>query len=410
MIDLALHPYRNIFLMTKETFFIQVAPGLEDLAKSEFLLKFVTMCPGIETPEPVIESGGLSIQLPIEQGVKLNYWLKIPNRILLRLAHFKCRDLPKLFNKVSKLALGDYFADQEYQFHISSHQSRLFDSRRIEKTLKDALKQNIKRQEPKKKARERVMQWDKWRFYCRFQDDWCDLSVDTSGERLGKRGSKTKVGMAPLRENLAGALYFASLQQMDATIVDQIYQGETDILLVDPFAGSGTLLSESSLFFRPNLDRQFSFSFFPLFMGKQESISPPRDPKLQGHTTLVAGEWSEQQFQALEENINTLERENTHLVLGDSFNGHLKEVIHELNPSKEVVICMTNPPYGKRVQTENKLKITDLLTHIFELYSFELVGILMPKEFTLPTKKFHLVSKLQFSHGGTSVIYSIWKK
>ncbi len=396
--------------MTKETFFIQVPPGLEELAKSEFLLKFVVMYPGVETPEPVIEAGGLSIQLPIDQGVKLNYWLKIPNRILLRLAHFKCRDLPKLFNKVSKLPLGHYYAGQDFQFHISSNQSRLFDSRRIEKSLKDALELNFKRQEPKKKAKELVSGWDKWRFYCRFQDDWCDLSLDTSGERLGKRGTKTKVGVAPLRENLASALYFASLQQLDPSIVDQIYQGEKDILLVDPFAGSGTLLSESSLFFSPNLERDFSFSYFPLFQTQEDLISPPRDPKLQGNTTLVAGERSEQQFQALEENLNSLDRENTHLVLGDSFNGDLKKVIHDLNPTKEVAMVMTNPPYGKRVQSESKLKISVLLKDIFDLYNFELVGILMPKEFALPTKKYQLISKLPFSHGGTPVIYSMWKR
>ncbi len=410
MLDLILYRDRKISLMTKETFFIQVPPGLEELAKREFLLKFVALSPGSTLPEPVIEAGGLSIQLPMDVGVKLNYWLKLPNRILLRLAHFKCRDLPKLFNKVSKLPLGDYFAGQDFQFHISSNQSRLFDSRRIEKTLKDALEQNLKRQEPKKKAKDRVLQWEGWRFYCRFQDDWCDLSLDTSGERLGKRGSKTKVGMAPLRENLASALYFSSLQQLDAMTVDQIYQGEKEVLLVDPFAGSGTLLSESALFFRPNLERDFSFSYLPLFLGKEASIAPPRDPQLHGHTTMIAGELSEQQFQALEENLNAVDRENTHLVLGDSFNGNLKKVIAELNPTGEVAFCMTNPPYGKRVQTDQRLKIADLLNQIFELHPFELVGILMPKEFPLPQNKYQLISKLHFSHGGTPVTYSMWKK
>ncbi len=393
--------------MTKETFFIQVPPGLEELAKKEFILKFVNL--SMQVPEPIIEKGGLLVELPIELGVKLNYWLKIPNRILLRLAHFKCRDLPKLFNKVSKLPLSAFIAEQEFNFQISSAQSRLFDSRKIEQTLKDALENNYKKQEPKKKAKEKVKQFSSWRFYCRFHDDWCDLSIDTTGERLGKRGDKTHIGLAPLRENLASALYFATIQSMGADWIDLIYQGEKETLLVDPFAGSGTLLTEAAHFFRPSLKREYTFQYFPIFLGKEDSIQCPQDPKLANHTTLVAGEMSEQQFIALEENLSTVDHERVHLVLGDSFNGKLKEVIHEIQPEKQGAFSICNPPYGKRISTQHRMNISNILNQIFELYPFEIVGILMPKEFSLPQKEFKLIQKLAFSHGGTDVIYSLWK-
>lgn len=242
--------------MTKETFFIQVPPGLEELALKEFHIKFINI--GLQAPEPTIEKGGLLVKLAIEEGVMLNHWLKIPNRVLLRLAHFLCRDLPKLYNKVSKLALAPYFAGQEFNFQISSHASRLFDSRKIEKTLKDALANNIHRQEPKKKAKELVSKWDQWRLHCRFDDDWCELSLDTSGERLGKRGDKTKVGLAPLRENLSCSLYFGMLQSIGLEHTDNIY-------LVDPFAGSGTILKEASQFLKPTLNRKFSFQYILIF-------------------------------------------------------------------------------------------------------------------------------------------------
>ena len=396
--------------MTKETFFIQVPPGLEELAKQEFELKFINIDPRhTDRPEPLIEKGGLLVQLPLEQGMKLNYWLRIPNRILLRLAHFRCRDLPKLFNKVSKLPLSPYFADQKFQFKISSFQSRLFDSRKIEKTLKDALEENTKRQEPKKKARELVNSWDQWRFYCRFEDDWCELSLDTSGERLGKRGEKTKVGKAPLRENLASALYFSTLRSLEREAMDHIYHGEKKFILADPFAGSGTLLTESANFFRPTVARSYSFQYLPCFLGKEQIIAPPKDPKLQNNALVIAGEYSEEQFNALEENLSELD---AHIILGDSFNGSLEKVLKEVNPLHEKSIysfCITNPPYGKRIQSEDRIKIKELLEKIFKLYPFDMVGVLMPKEFGLPEKEYHLVKKLPFSHGGTAVIYSLWR-
>ncbi|MAF78424.1 MAG: hypothetical protein CME63_04875 [Halobacteriovoraceae bacterium] len=394
--------------MTKETFFIQVPPGLEDLALKEFHLKYINI--ELQVPEPTVEKGGLLVKLPLEKGVALNSWLKIPNRILLRIDHFKCRDLPKLFNRVSKLPLGHYFAGQDFSFHISSSASRLFDSRKIEATLKDALDRNFQRQEPKKKAKERVSQWDQWRFYCRFQDDWCELSIDTTGERLGKRGDKSKVGRAPLRENLASALYFAALQQNG--LLNEMVQAEQRITLVDPFAGSGTLLSEAANFFKPSQSREFTFSYFPVFNVNKNSTQNC-DPKFQTPLTLIAGEKSEQQYQALEENLKEFLPECAHLYLGDSFDGKLHHLINEISikESSPIHLCLTNPPYGQRIKDSKKM--IDLLNQIFHLYPFDRVGILMPKDAKLPQGNrvpyLHLKS-YSFSHGGIPVVFSLWSK
>ena len=43
----------------------------------------------------------------------------------------------------------------------------------------------------------------------RFFDDICTLSINTSGELLYKRGYKKMEGLAPIRENLAAALFYS---------------------------------------------------------------------------------------------------------------------------------------------------------------------------------------------------------
>ena len=66
------------------------------------------------------------------------------------------------------------------------------------------------------------------------QDGFATVSLDSSGQRLHKRGYRTKTGVAPLKETLAaGILKLAG------------WDGTTP--LVDPMCGSGTFLIEGAL-------------------------------------------------------------------------------------------------------------------------------------------------------------------
>jgi putative N6-adenine-specific DNA methylase len=72
------------------------------------------------------------------------------------------------------------------------------------------------------------------RVHARVEDDVVTLSVDSSGELLHRRGYRTDVGEAPLRETLAaGVLALAGWRP--------------DEPLVDPTCGSGTFVIEAAL-------------------------------------------------------------------------------------------------------------------------------------------------------------------
>lgn len=400
----------------KETFFIQTPLGLEELAKSEFELKFPSLAPSQPLPEAVIEQGGLTVELPLNIGLSLNYWLKIPNRILLRFAHFKCRDIPKLFNKVSKLNWSPYFAGQNYSFHISAQKSRLFDDRKIEKALRDGLEQAIKRQEPKAKAVRRVNTFANWHLFCRFEEDWCTLSIDTSGERLGLRGYKARVGFAPLRENLAASLFlFTALSEDKGP-----YHPSTDkaLTLVDPFCGSGTLLLEAGLFYEPNLFRNFAFEFFPLWDQKNSPLKDFKRPtalNLDLPYFFVGSDINGERVHDCQTNLKAagfLEEDHI-LKTGDitekEFTQNMASGI--FGESNEVHSwCLTNPPYGERVK--QPLKGEELLKELESWGTWERVGILLPKEQTLPREigNFSMLSSLEFENGGLKVVFSLYKQ
>ena len=407
--------YAIIVLMMKETFYLQVPPGFEELAKIEFELKYPSLAPNQPLPEAMVERGGLSIEMPLTSGLALNYWLKIPNRILLRFAHFKCRDIPKLYNKVSKLDWTSFYAGQNYKFHISSQQSRLFDDRKIEKALKDGLDHAIKKQEPKAKAKRRVETTNHWHLFCRFDEDWCTLSIDTSGERLGLRGYKARVGMAPLRENLAAGLFlFTALSEAEGP--HHPHQ-EKALTLMDPFCGSGTILLESALFYEPNLFRNYAFEFFPLWEQKNSPLKDFKRPSslnLDHPYFLVASDKNPDRTDDTSRNLKEAGfLEEDHIIrVGDilkkEFNQSMAKSIFG-SQSNVHAWCLTNPPYGERVK--QPLSGTKLLETLDEWGPWERVGVLLPLDQKLPQEIANLVKvkELPFENGGMKVVFTLYK-
>lgn len=391
----------------KETFFLQVPVGFENLAKQEFELKYPILAPETPVPQVMLERGGILIDLPLAKGFALNYWLKIPNRILLRFAHFRCRDIPKLFNKVSKLDWSPYFAGQNFEIKTTSHASRLFDDRKINTALEDALKKNLKAKEPKSRAKKRVKYFKDWNLFCRFENDWCTLSLDTSGERLGKRGYKTAIGMAPLRENIAAGLYLKML--FHAREENHSHQ-LTPSTLVDPFCGSGTLLSEAALFFEPNLYRNYAFEFFPLMEEKKKDFPSTLRPSalnLDISLFLIGIDKSEDRVREANENLKSagILSEDTGLLSADSMTKSfpLKMKKDIFSDPKNEVWGFTNPPYGKRVKANFNLK--DILESLSQWGPWQRLGILLPPQAEGDLKKLGLkkIGSLDFENGGEKV-------
>jgi putative N6-adenine-specific DNA methylase len=395
----------------KETFFLQVTPGLEDIAKRELEVKFQSLFPLEQIPVCHMERGGFSIELEVTKGFALNYWLKIPNRILLRFAHFKCRDLPKLFNKIKKMQWSPYFAGQDYTIKVSAHNSRLFDDRKISKSIKDGLAEYVKRQVPGKKSSEAVQAFSKWSLFCRFEEDWCTISIDTSGERLGLRGIKTHIGLAPLRENLAAALYLYTLNLSPNK--EDILNPLAPLFIFDPFAGSGTIIQESFLFFEPNTSRRYAFEYFPLTTKNTSGSNKPTPLKLDIPFLSLANDKNSNQLAALKANYNaaSMNLEQNKVALGDSMSEeHLKKELLPLLGKAESfdTWIITNPPFGKRLKSPGALK--DLLDHFFSLHKWKQVGVLLPKGPALLADEYTCLGKLEFSHGGEDVCYSLWKR
>ncbi len=190
-----------------QTFFLVVPPGFELLAEAELLVWLRSLSFELQTPV-LREKGGLSVDLPLDVGFALNGRVKIPSRVLLRLADFGCRDFPKLFKKMRGLDWSPWLFSGNCtpEFVASSHGSRLALKKRIQSTCEDGFK--AWRKIHGSTAIETAL---KPTIMVRFFDDVCTVSLDTSGDHLHRRGYKTKSTDAPIRENIAAALLLLAL-------------------------------------------------------------------------------------------------------------------------------------------------------------------------------------------------------
>ena len=362
--------------------FLIIPPGLEDLALKEVELK----CP----ISPIgLHKGGLSLETDIDWIVKAHTTLKIPTRILMRLTSFKVRDFPKLYQKFSNFKWTPYLSHPEPEWEITCAKSRLNHTGRIEETVKEALKEAMKKQ-PLGKDWEKK-NYSPQTFYIRLMDDELTLSLDLSGTPLYKRGMQKIKGEAPIRENFAAAFAFEIFQNIN-----------TPAVLIDPMCGSATLLTEALTFHQPLHLRKFAFEEAPFFKGKLVKLPEGSEP-LKISEALgfdINGDLVEKVSEELKGSLPLKLRTS------DS----LKE---KLTECESIILC--NPPYGERIKIQGKRG--SFLKEAWEKY----LTIDKPLRFgwVLPSDMddlfakpigYKMLAKRHLKNGGMAVTFWIWER
>ena len=167
------------------------------------------------------------------------------------------------------------------------------------------------------------------------QEDFCTVSLDSSGASLHHRGYRTATNIAPLNEVLA-----AGLIQLSG------WKGNTDFL--DPMCGSGTIVIEAAMFasnIPANINRkQFAFEKWTdwdadLFEKIQESqLKRIKNPGIQ-----IKG--SDKAPSAIEKATINVENAN----LSEFITLEKKDFFQIDKETSGPLHLLTNPPYGERL-------------------------------------------------------------
>jgi putative N6-adenine-specific DNA methylase len=237
------------FRSPQHSFFAACQPGFEDL-----LLAEVRDLPGVASAEQV--TGGVEFSGPIELMYHANLQLNTAHRVLLRIASFLAQSGPALFGHIRRVAWEHYLGfEPHYALHVTSRASKLNHYGKMRSTISSGISAVL---EPLG-LRPALADVAAVQFYVRLEDDRATVSVNTSGEHLHRRGWRTHVGRAPLRETLAAAMLLrAGLHRRS--------------LIIDPLCGSGTLLLEAARIRRglpAGAGRSFAFEHLPFFNASQ---------------------------------------------------------------------------------------------------------------------------------------------
>ncbi|HEU5208781.1 MAG TPA: hypothetical protein VFU06_05155 [Longimicrobiales bacterium] len=205
---------------TRELFAV-AAPGLEAIVAAELRTL------GIEGR---VEQGGVAWSGDDASLSRAVLHLRTASRVLVRVARFRARGFPELERHAGRVDWSGFVARSDaVALRVTSRKSRLYHEGAIaERLLRVMGAAAVPVDEEDASAH--VQQ-----FVVRFLRDECVISADAAGP-LHRRGYRQQVGKAPLRETLAAAMLHAI--------------GCTDVPLLDPMCGSGTIVIEAALLAR----------------------------------------------------------------------------------------------------------------------------------------------------------------
>ena len=183
-----------------------------------------------------IETGLRSVSFKGDKGFmyKANIALRTAIRILKPIKYFKVRDENDLYDKL-QLIKWEQFMTAENTFSIGAVvNSKNFtsNSHYISLKSKDAIADYFRHKYHKRPNVD--IKHPDLKIHVHIKNDFCTVSLDSSGDSLHKRGYRSATNIAPINEVLAAGLVLLSG-----------YGGSCNF--IDPMCGSGTILIEAAM-------------------------------------------------------------------------------------------------------------------------------------------------------------------
>lgn len=354
---------------------------------------------GLGIDEASVTEAGLEFRAKLTSCYLGNLWLRTASRVLCRIAHFRAGAVEELFRKATSLRwelwlspdvplrITPYIQNSRIEFSSLVGKTVLAAVRRRFAAVGRSLPNDCRSMPDTPKGDSTIVQ----RVLVRIVDNYCEISLDSSGEHLHRRGYRPWHAGAPVRETLAAAILMKAGWQSDVPILDGM-------------CGAGTVPIEASLLARrlpPGLNRHFLFEDWPGF--KQETWN---------HLLRKAREESFSKCPvpviALDRDARALNaaRHNAELagVSGDIF--WQQSDFFSFDPRTMNVrpgLLFLNPPYGKRLpETDNSFDT--LGSHLRRFYRGWRLAIMAPDRSHALRLRIGSARYWRVRHGGMPIV------
>ena len=314
---------------TRFRIFATSPPGLEDILCRELLSL------GIKGRKV---TGGVEFTGDLLTLYSVNLWSRTAGRILVRLGNFRLFSLGMAADRFARYPWEIYLSGHSaIRIRASAHKSRIYHAGALTQRLLKGISRRLGRDMrlvSETAGRKRPL------VFVRMFRDNCQISIDSSGEHLHKRGLKKITVRAPVRENLAAAMLIASGWDARSS-------------LLDPFCGSGTIIMEAVLLasmIPPGRQRFFVFMDWKNFdsdlwkqlLKRSDSLMTDPGGKILGMDKDMAA------VEAAMANLKSAGLSGcVDMAQGDISNLHSNHM--------DTGFIVTNPPYGHRLGADYSL-------------------------------------------------------
>ncbi len=284
------------------------------------------------------ESGRVHFRGTLETICTANVWLRTADRVLIRVGEFPAADFAALFDTTLAIPWGKLIPpDASFPVTGRSINSALSSVPACQRAVKRAIVDAMRRDHATDELPE---SGSEFKIDIALLKDIATLTIDTTGRSLHRRGYRTHVSKAPLKETLAAALVMLSYWKSGKA-------------LIDPFCGSGTIPIEAAMIGRnmaPGRHREFAFESWPQVPdGLLDKVRKAADDVVESPLELriIGSDIDSRILQAARENA---ERAG----VADDIHFEAKPM-QEITSKRRFGCLITNPPYGQRIGQDDDL-------------------------------------------------------
>jgi putative N6-adenine-specific DNA methylase len=380
--------------------FTSTGPGLESIAAGE--LKAL----GIRGRQ---ETGGIAFSADLQRLYEANLWLRTATRVLVRLGSFHASTFYELERRAKKLPWAEFLpASGKVRIRVTCRKSKLYHSDAVAERVLSAIVGSASRviegsEETDSSETPDAADYEtesaresEQLFVVRIVNDECEVSADSSGELLHRRGYRREVAKAPLRETIAAAMVLASGWKGDEA-------------LLDPMCGSGTIPIEAAMIARkiaPGLRRNFQFMNWPGFDTERwNRILEDAQAAMTDFPGEILG--SDRDAGAVQAAARNAERAG----VSENVRFSPEAVSAAIAAIRDSGWILTNPPYGVRVGESDDLRnLYAKLGSALKSKSGWRLGVLTSDSALVRQTRLPLRPRFSTSNGGIPVSYFVTEK
>jgi putative N6-adenine-specific DNA methylase len=321
------------------------APGLAPLAARELLELGIT--------PTRVSTEGVSFRASLGGIYTANLWLRTATRVVVRGAVFPAETFYELERRAARVPwLWFLTPSVPVRLRVTCRKSRLYHSEAVAERVAAAVvraggvmagtRAKVTGAEGAAEEHDEREQLVVVRIF----RDQCQVSFDTSGALLHRRGYRQETAKAPIRETLAAALL---------TVSGWNARGP----LLDPLCGSGTIAIEGAWIARrraPGLDRRFAFMDWPDFEADTwDSVVAEARARERGSPVPIQA--SDRDAGATAATVHNARRAGVAADIEVTTRS-----LSAIEPPAGPGWLVTNPPYG--VRTGDSRRLRDLYSQI----------------------------------------------